>query len=170
VLARLDRIPGVAAARADASGRLFLLEILPGADEAVVREAAVREIGGGAVPATDEAAATHLARRERGDPWYRAGEVSALAFVEARVLAARIGDGVGRAAGLAPDERLRLADVALEELAAAFERWQAEDPEQAARFFQHWPGLAARIAERAGAALGGSRGEELAGALARFFG
>ncbi|HSN92107.1 MAG TPA: hypothetical protein VLS93_12830 [Anaeromyxobacteraceae bacterium] len=170
MLARLDRIPGVLAARADASGRLFLLDLGPGAGEAAVREAAVRELGGDAVPATAEAAAIHLARLGRGDPWYRAGEAAALAFVEARVLAARIGDGPGREAGLAPPERLLLADEAYRELAATFERWQAEDPEQAARFFEHWPDVAARIAERVGAALGGARGAEVAGALARFFG
>jgi hypothetical protein len=169
VLARLDRVPGVAGARADASGRLFLLDLRAGADEAAAREAAVREIGGEAAPATSAAETLHLARLGRGDPWFGAAEAVALALVEARVLATRIGDGAGRAAGLSAAERLALTDEAYDELAATFERWRAEDPEQAARFFDHWPAIADRIAVRTRPAIGEARAVALAAALGSFF-
>lgn len=127
MLARLDELPGVEASRVDWTGRLFLLELEPGADvEAVVRHADAK-LGGGArrLDAGRERtiAAGHVAGTST---WMRAGETLKLSRTEAGILARKHGEAAAREAGLPPEQTGRLIGVIERETFAAFERIHAE--------------------------------------------
>jgi hypothetical protein len=167
VLARLDAIPCVKESRVDASGRWFLLSLAPGADAAGVVAGAQAVLRGCGRRLEDAEAATQLAARVRGDPWFAAGEVHALSYVEARLLSVRIADGAAAALALDPGAREAVAEAARAELFRAVERVHAEGGrESTGWFYEAWPQLAAAIAERARPDVPAEARERLAETLA----
>jgi len=170
VLARLDALPGVARARADASGSYLLLELAAGADAGAVEAAALGSLPQGARRLPEGEAAEQLAARPRGDPWLSAAEAPGLSFLEARLLSVRIAGDTGRALALGPAERAHLAEAARQELFRAVEQVHREGGrESSGWFFQAWPELAVRIAGRFPGGLGPCAAAALAGALAALF-
>jgi len=121
VLARLDRIHGVAESRVDRSGRHFLLTLDAGTDEAAVSRAAQDALGEASVLRSD-AESDLLASLRRGDLWVTADETIQLSREEARVLGARFSMEAALELGLSPEKTRRLLEVVEKEIAAAFER------------------------------------------------
>jgi hypothetical protein len=167
VLARLEKVEGLAAARVEGTGRFFALTLAPGADEARTLaevEVALRKPPRRLPP--DEAQA-QLARAERGDPWFTRTEVSELCFLEARMLAARAEGAVATAARLRSFEREAVGDALREELFEIMERVLAEGGrESSGWFYVEWPGIAARAAARAAGIVAAEKRERVAAALA----
>lgn len=122
MLARLDRIPGVAETRVERSGRRFLLTLDSDADEAGVARKALEALGADAVVLDREAESDALASRRRGELWVGADETIQLSREEARVLASRFGEEAARELGLTPEKTRKLAEVIEREVAAAFAR------------------------------------------------
>lgn len=155
MLARLDCIPGVAESRVEASGRFFLLVLAEGADEARAVAEAAAALRGRAAPLAPAAAAAQLARRERGDPWLSAREITALSYLEARVVAAATADRVASRVGLAAGAHDALAEALRLELFAAIERVHGEGGrESSGWFYAEWPAIAVAAAARCAVALG----------------
>lgn len=121
MLARLDRIHGVAESRVDRSGRHFLLTLDAGTDEAAVSRAAQDALGEASVLRSD-AESDLLASLRRGDLWVTADETIQLSREEARVLGARFSMEAALELGLSPEKTRRLLEVVEKEIAAAFER------------------------------------------------
>lgn len=170
MLARLDSIPGVKESRVEASGRCFLLSLAPGADAGEVVAGAQAVLRGRGRKLDDAEAAAQLAARARGDPWFAAGEVHALSYVEARLLSARTADGAAAALALDAGAREAVAEAARAELFRAVERVHAEGGrESTAWFYEAWPRLAAAIAERARPVVPAATRERLAETLAGLY-
>jgi len=168
VLARIDEVPGVARARAEASGRHLALELAPGADPAAVARAALAVLAGRGRPLGEDEARAQLDARPRGDPWLAAADVMALSFVEGRILAVRVSGAAGREARLDADGRDRLAEAVRREVFDAVERVHAEGGRPSSGwFFEAWPEIAARVAARAKGLVPADRQEELRAALLR---
>jgi hypothetical protein len=167
VLARLDRVAGVAGSRVEATGRVFALALRDGADEAAVLAGAAEALRGAPRRlAADEAAAQTRAQAS-GDPWFTRADVAALCYVEARVLASRGSGAVAGAAGLSREERAGVEDAFREVLFEAKERVLAEGGrDSSAWFYEEWPALAAGIANRAAAMIAPERRDRFRAALA----
>ena len=162
VLARLDRLPGVARARADGTGTFLRLDLRPGADPAVVARAALAALGPRAAELPPAEAAAQLEGAARGDLWLAADEVLGLSYLEARMLSVRLPSAVERGLPLGPGGAARLAEAIRTVLFAAVERVHAEGGrESSGWFFEAWPALAAEIATRH-AAGGGAAGPDAA--------
>ena len=172
VLARLDAIPGVGAARVESSGRFFWIALAEGADPSRVTDLARVVLGGGSrsLPAAD--AEVQLARRARGDPWLGKDEVMALSFVESRLLSVRLAGELSRRAGAAPEEQEEISEAIRIELFAAMERVHAEGGRSSSGWiYREWPAIAAAALERCPGILPAERRrrfvELLPGLLAR---
>jgi hypothetical protein len=167
VLARLDEIPGVSRSRAECSGHYFLVEL----DDSVVDGVAARAVevlGRGArLLPREEAEAQHDARR-RGEPWVSAREARALSFVEGRMLGLRVSMDVSKEVALTAEERERLAEAVREEMFAHVECIYA-GLTPAGRFFEAWPRIAERAAERCGQWLDRDRKSHLTSSLVAHF-
>ncbi len=167
MLARLDEIPGVSRSRAECSGHYFLVELADGGTDGIEGRA-LEVLGRGArlVP-PGEAEAQREARR-RGEPWVTAEEARSLSFIEGRVLGIRVSAAVSPGAGLAAEERERLGEAVREEMFSYVERVHA-GLVSAGRFFEDWPQIAARVAERCEGWLAPDRAKEVASALLGHF-
>lgn len=149
VLARLDAVPGVAAARSDSSGRFFWIELAPGADREAAREGARAVLGANARPLPAAEAEAQLASRSLGDPWLRAGEVMALSFVEGRLLSVRLSAELGKKAGIPGDRRELVSEAIRVELFAALARVHAEGGRPSSAWIHaEWPAIAAAVGNR----------------------
>jgi hypothetical protein len=149
VLARLDAVPGVAAARSDSSGRFFWIELTPGADRGAAREGAHAVLGAKARPLPPAEAEAQLASRSLGDPWLRAGEVMALSFVEGRLLSVRLSAELGQKTGIPEDRRELVSEAIRVELFAALARVHAEGGRQSSAWIHaEWPAIAAAVGTR----------------------
>jgi hypothetical protein len=167
VLARLDEIPGVSRSRAECSGHYFLLELVEGVPDGLAA-VALAVLGREArVLTPDEADVQHEARR-RGEPWLTSEEARALSFVEGRMLGVRVSAAVSKEVGLPSKEQHALAEAVREEMFAHVERIHAGLAD-AGRFFEAWPQIAARAADRCADALGPARALAVASALVEHF-
>jgi hypothetical protein len=154
VLARLDLVPGVAAARSDSSGRFFWIELATGADEGAVREGARAVLGPRARPLPAPEAAAQLAWRRLGDPWLRTGEVMALSFVEGRLLSVRLCAELERRGAIPGDRGEVVAEAIRVELFAALARVHAEGGRPSSAWIhEEWPAIAVAVRGRCIAAL-----------------
>jgi hypothetical protein len=170
VLARIEKVGGVASARVEASGRFFLVELAGGADEARTLEGVAAALGGRARRLDDVAAAAQLAARPRGDPWLSASEVHALSYVEGRVVAVRVADAVAKAASLDAAEGEALLEAVRAEVFSAIERVHDEGGRDSTGwFFEAWPAISRAIAARARGFVDPARQAAAAAALARHF-
>ena len=122
MLARIDKIPGVAEARVDRSGRRFLLTIEPGADEAEIVRRTRELIGADADLLDEEAESEALASRRRGDLWVNSAQTIRLSLEEARILAVGMGEDAAAALELSEESTRRLVEAIEKEIGAAFSR------------------------------------------------
>ncbi|WP_242392132.1 hypothetical protein [Anaeromyxobacter oryzisoli] len=167
MLARLDEIPGVSRSQAECSGHYFLVELVDGATDGIGARA-LDILGRGARLVTaEEANAQHEARR-RGEPWVTAADARALSFIEGRMLGVRVSAAVAPEVGLTAEERERLAEAVREEMFSHVERIYA-GLASAGRFFEAWPQIAERIAERCAQWVEPNRARNLASALVGHF-
>ncbi len=167
MLARLDEIPGVSRSRAECSGHYILVELRDGVPDGI-GERALEILGRGArILPPAEADAQHDARR-RGELWVTAEEARSLSFIEGRMLGVRVSAAVAQEVRLTAEERERLAEAAREEMFAHVERIYA-GLASAGRFFETWPQIAARIAERCEEWLDAGRVRSVASALVDHF-
>lgn len=154
VLARLDAVLGVSAARSDSSGRFFWIELASGADAGAAIEGVRALLGPAARPLTPVEAEAQLASRALGDPWLRAGEVMALSFVEGRLLSVRLSGELERRAGMPADRREVVAEAIRVELFAALERVHSEGGRPSSAWIhEEWPAIAAAVGTRCVATL-----------------
>jgi hypothetical protein len=166
VLARLDRIVGVAHARVEASGTWFLVDTWPAAARHQVEEEVLGVLGPTAEVLSPDAAGLQVGARDRGDHWYSSRDILGLSYLEARIIAGRVSASVGREAQLPQHAVRALCEGVRAEVFAAVERVHAEGGRSSGSwFFKAWPALAERILSRVAAALppgsGGPAGESL---------
>ena len=148
VLARLDSIPGVAAARVDSSGRFFWIALAEAADASRVTALAEGVLGPGTSALPSVQAEAQLAGQPLGDPWLGAHEVMTLSFVESRLLSVRLAGELERRAGATPEQRELIAEAIRLTLFAAMERVHAEGGRSSSGWiYREWPAIA-------GAAIG----------------
>ncbi|MBI5070644.1 MAG: hypothetical protein HZB56_20645 [Deltaproteobacteria bacterium] len=149
MLARLEALPGVCGARADASGSYLLVDIAAGADAASAEAAVLQALGGKGRRLPDAEAEAQLAGLPHGDPWFSAAEAPGLSYLEARVLSSRVSAEAGRALRLAAVAVERLREATRLELFLAVEQVHREGGRSSSGwFYEAWPRVAARIAER----------------------
>ncbi len=166
VLARLSRIPGVASARVEATGRFFWLSLQPAADAARVAALASGALGSRARVLSPAEAEAQLAAHPHGDPWLGPGEVMALSLVESRVLSVRLSDEAARTIGATAEQREVLAEAIRAELFLAMERVHAEGGRASGGWIHdEWPALAAAAAARCAGKLPTGVQVRLAGVL-----
>ena len=154
VLARLDAIPGVAAARVESSGRFFWIELDAAGDESRVTGLATDVLGQRArvLPAAE--ADLQLAGRVHGDPWLGADQVMTLSFVESRLLSARIAGKVELRVHSTPEQREAIAEAIRVELFAAMERVHAEGGRSSSGWiYGEWPAIAEAAVARCALAI-----------------
>lgn len=153
VLARLDEIPGVAAARVESSGRFFCVAL---AEEALQSAAplVLAALGAGARALSEGEARAQLSGRQRGDPWLAADEVMTLSFVESRLLSVRLAAAFARETGAGAEAREAVAEAIRGVLFEAMERVHAEGGRQSGGWiYREWPALSAAVVERCGSSL-----------------
>lgn len=166
VLARLDRIVGVAHARVESTGTWFLVEIHPAGARHQVEEEVLGVLGPTAEALSADAAGLQVATRDRGDHWYTSRDILGLSYLESRVIAARVSAKVGAEAQLPQPSVRALCEAVRAELFATVERVHAEGGRSSSSwFYKAWPALADRILSRVAPALppgsGGPTGESL---------
>ena len=163
VLARLQAIPGVSAARVDSSGRFFWLTVEEGPGAAGVAAVARAMLGEDARILGPGRAEAQLAAHRHGDPWLAAPEVMTLSFVESRILSARIASEVRDRTGATPEQGDEIAEAIRLELFAAMERVHSEGGRRSSGWiYQEWPAIAAAAVERCAATIPGDLGRMLA--------
>ncbi len=163
VLARLQAIPGVSAARVDSSGRFFWLAVEEGPEAEGVAALARAALGKDARVLEPERAEAQLAAHRHGDPWLAAPEVLTLSFVESRLLSVRIAAEVRRGTGATPEQGEEIAEAVRLELFAAMERVHSEGGRRSGGWiYQEWPAIAAAAAERCAATIPHDLGRKLA--------
>lgn len=168
MLARLDAIDGVAAARTDSSGRFFWIGMAPGADADQVVDRVREVLGSGARRLPPDQAAAQLAAHGRGDPWLREGEVMALSFVEGRLLSVRLAGEACRQVGAGAELREAVAEAIRVELFAALERVHREGGRRSSAWiYREWPEIAAAACARCAPAISTDLAAGLAGVLPR---
>jgi len=154
VLARLDAIPGVVAARVDSSGRFFWLQVEDEADATGVTALALGALGKGVRSLAAEQATAQLAARRDGDPWLTAAEVMTLSFVESRMLSVRLAGEVAHRTGATPEQREEVAEAIRLELFATMERVHSEGGRRSGGWiYEEWPAIAAATVERCAATM-----------------
>lgn len=118
VLARLDRLEGVAGSWVAWDGRTIRLDLLPGADAERVAAAAGEVLQG-----SERRISLAEAELPRGGHagWWNAAGTADLSRHEAGVLAERFADEMARELDLAPQDRRQLSDLLRAELEQAFE-------------------------------------------------
>ena len=154
VLARLDAIPGVLAARVDSSGRFFWLQVEDAADATRVTALALGLLGKGARSLASARAEAQLAAHRHGDPWLTAAEVMTLSFVESRILSVRLAGEVERQTGATPEQREEVAEAIRLELFATMARVHSEGGRRSGGWiYEEWPAIAASTVERCAATM-----------------
>ena len=154
VLARLQAVPGVSAARVDSSGRFFWLTAEEGPEAEGVAAIARAALGEDARVLEPERAEAQLAAHRHGDPWLAAPEVMALSFVESRLLSVRIAADVRQRTGATPEQGEEIAEAVRLELFAAMERVHSEGGRRSGGWiYQEWPTIAAAAAGRCAATI-----------------
>jgi hypothetical protein len=154
VLARIERVEGVEWAAVEATGRYLAIRAREGSAVEEVATAVGEALGARGRPAGEEPSRSQLAARERGDPWFTAGEAHALSYIEARLVAVRVAGRVGSEIGLTRAQRDALAEAVREDFFRFLERLHAEDVHDAnGRFYSEWPRIALAVAERMAAQL-----------------
>ena len=126
-------------------------------------------LGRGARLLRPEEAEVQYEARRRGEPWLTSEEARALSFLEGRMLGVRVSAAVSQDAGLTAEEQEHVADAVREEMFAHVERIYA-GLIPAGRFFEVWPQISTRVAQRCARWLGNDRVERLASALTNYFG
>ena len=170
VLARLDRIAGVAQSLVEATGTWFLVETHPAAARHQVEEQVLSVLGPTAEVLPPDAAGKQAATRERGDHWYSSRDVLGLSYLEARIIAGRVSAAVGREAELPQPATRTLAEAVRVEIFAAMERVHAEGGRSSTGwFFKAWPSLADRILTQVAPALPPGAAGAVAESLRRQF-
>ena len=172
VLARLEAVPGVSAARVDSSGRFFWIAVEDGADPSGVSALTLPLLGTGARTLAADRAKAQLAAGRQGDPWLGAAEVMTLSFVESRLLSVRIAGEVRAGTGATPEQHEEIAEAIREALFAAMERVHSEGGRRSSGWiYEEWPVIAANAAERCAGRIPGDLrlqvAELLPGLLAR---
>jgi hypothetical protein len=124
VLAKLDKIEGVAHSRVDWTGRTILIHLENSADADTVAAQAGVHLGLGStrLPRSREADCVESFRR--GDPWLRAGQTLELSRRESKVLGKSLAVKAGGSI-LHQDDLGRLESILEEELFALFSRIHA---------------------------------------------
>jgi hypothetical protein len=124
VLARLDKLEGVAESRVDWTGRIILILLREGAEPDSVAHHAAEHLGSGAARQAPPSEAETIESFRRGEPWMRAGETLELSQHESKVLGKSL---AARAGGSIRDEahRRRLESILEEEFLAVFTRIHA---------------------------------------------
>jgi hypothetical protein len=122
LLERIDELDGVAKSSVSWDGRLFRIEVAPGADSERVTAAATALMEGEACCVT---AARGAAAPGEPGRWYDAVQTVDLSRHEASVIAADFAAQISSQASLDPAEAARLQDILREELEVAFERAHA---------------------------------------------
>lgn len=154
MLARLDAIPGVAAARVDSSGRFFWLQVDDAADATSVTVLVSGVLGKGVRSLAPRQAEAQLAAHPRGDPWLTAVESMTLSFVESRILSVRLAGEVEHLTGATPEQREEVAEAIRLELFAAMERVHSEGGRRSSGWIhEEWPAIAAATVERCAGAM-----------------
>jgi hypothetical protein len=149
VLARLCEIPGVIDARVECSGTYFLVT---GDDPAALERAlpAIRAVLGQSARWVDGLdRERQLAARSRGELWFSSGDIRGLSYVEGRVLAARMLDGVAESIPLPPPQAEQVLEAVRAEIFAALEH--AHDTggrSSSGWFWEVWPSTVDRIHDR----------------------
>jgi len=162
VLARLDRIPGVARSLVEASGRTFILEVAPGTARDAVAAAAREVLGAGAAELAADEAEAQRATRDRGDLWFSAWEILALSLLEGRVVSSRAATAAQRDLGIGIEAARAVGEAVRLELFEALERIHAEGGRSSGGwFYAAWPALSTRAAARAAPALPGNAAARL---------
>lgn len=168
MLARLDDIPGVTRSRAECSGHYFLIDLADGADDAIAARA-IEVLGRDARLLDTADAGVQIRARQRGEPWLSADEARALSFVEGRMLGIHVSAAMARKFGLGALERTLVAEAVREEMFAHVERIYA-GLARPGRFFEAWPQLAERAAQRCAPWLDADGVGRLSSALVHHFG
>jgi hypothetical protein len=167
VLARLEQVDGIAGVRVEATGRFFVIDLAPGADEDRVLAAVGGALRRPPRRLSPEDATAQLAGAGRGDPWFTRADVATLCYLEARMLAARGEGAVASAAKLRPFEREAVGEALRVELFAIMERVLGEGGRDSSGwFYGEWPGIAARTAARCAGQVAPEKHDTVAAALA----
>jgi hypothetical protein len=154
VLARLDAIPGVTAARVDSSGRFFWLQVEEAADATSVIVLASGVLGKGVRSLAAAQAGAQLAAHQHGDPWLTATEVMTLSFVESRILSVLLAGEVEHRIGATPEQREEVSEAIRLELFAAMKRVHSEGGRRSSGWiYEEWPAIAAATVERCAGAM-----------------
>lgn len=154
MLARLQALPGIAAARVDSSGRFFWITLAESADAAGAAALALGVLGKGTRVLGAAEAEAQRSAHVLGDPWLGPDEAMTLSFVEARLLSVRIAGEAERRLAASPDQREALAEAIRLELFSAMERIHAEGGRRSSGWiYAEWPTLAAAAVGRCREAL-----------------
>jgi hypothetical protein len=152
VLARLARIPGLLDARVECSGRYFAVELEPSAPEALQAARAALGKSARVLPAAE--AATQLAWRARGEPWFDLASIRGLSYVEGRVLASRVATRIREEADLAAEEAEAVGEPVRLALFAALDRVHDEGGRSSSGWLaEAWPEIGADLGRRLEGAL-----------------
>lgn len=119
VLEQIDELPGVAGSEATWDGRLFRIELDPGAHRARVAAEAKAVLGAQGTASVSEVGSSS-AGRDSGTRWFDAEETIQLSLHEAGVLARSWSAGIRSEVQLDGADAERLEDLLRAELEAAF--------------------------------------------------
>lgn len=145
MLARLDKVPGVAESRANWEGQLVLILLTPDASLETVL-AGARSVLGPRTRRLDPAAeGEHISSFRRGGLWMSSKETLRMSRHEAQVLGKRFADRAGERAKLSERQRQRLESLLVEDINAAFERNHATGEGLGAAATREWSGMEARF-------------------------
>lgn len=126
MLARLSKIPHVAAAQVDATGRHFVLLPSEGADPAAVASQALQILGPDSSHLQDPGIESLIGGFDLDELWVSFNNIRRLSLLEARILAANWGESAAREAGLSAQGAMHLADLLRAELMKELDRVHAE--------------------------------------------
>ncbi len=129
MLARLDRMPGIAESRVDWQGEHVLIRLAPGAAAEDVVSRAAPILGEGARRLDAATEAERVASFRKGEPWMNTEETIRLSRHEADVLAERHARDASKRAGLNEDQGRKLEAALNEEINALFGRIHASGTE-----------------------------------------
>jgi hypothetical protein len=149
VLARIEKVEGVAWAAVEATGRFLAVRPAERADPEAVAAAVERALAPRGRGAGAALARSQLSALERGDPWFTAKEAHALSYIEGRLVAVHAAGRVAAELSLDRAAKESLAEAVREVFFAVLERVHAEGGrESSGWFYGEWPRIAAAVAER----------------------
>jgi hypothetical protein len=125
VLARLSRIPHVAAAQVDATGRHFVLLPSEGADLDAVVAQALQILGTDSSHLKGPGIESQIGGFDLDELWVSSDNIRRLSLLEARMLAANWGEAAAKEAGLSGQETRHLVDLLRAELMKELDRVHA---------------------------------------------